>query len=73
MKCRQGGRAAIRRERPCCVQRVAEAGGNALGQGRLASDELPTLAAAITIEVVAIRAGEAVKGTAPADGPEAPA
>ena len=45
-----------------------EAGGSFLGLG-LASDELPTSAAELVIQVVAIRAGEAVEDTTPPGRP----
>jgi hypothetical protein len=47
----------------------AEAGGSFLGLGRWASEELPTSAAELEIQVVAFRSGEAVEDTAPPGGP----
>jgi hypothetical protein len=43
----------------------AEAGGSFLGLRQWASEELPTSAAELEIQVVAVRAGEAVEDTAP--------
>jgi hypothetical protein len=71
--CCQDGRAAIRRARPSCVKRAAEAGGSFFRQGQSASDELPTSFAELTIVVVAIQTGEAIKGTVPPGQPEAAA
>jgi hypothetical protein len=47
----------------------AEAGGSFLGLGQWASEELPTSAAELEIQIVAIRAGEAVEDTAPPGRP----
>jgi hypothetical protein len=43
----------------------AQAGGSLLGLGQWASEELPTWAAELEIQVGAIRAGEGVEDTAP--------
>ena len=43
----------------------AEAGGGFLGLGQWAVEELPTSAAELEIQVVAIRAGEAVEDATP--------
>ena len=44
----------------------AEAGGSFLGLGQWASEELPTSAAELEIQIEATQAGEAVEDTAPA-------
>lgn len=67
--CCQGGYPAIWHVLYETAGRSAEAGGSFLELGQWASQELPTSAAELEIQVVAIRAGEAVEDTAPPGWP----
>ena len=65
--CCQDGNAALWYVRFEAAGWSAEAGGSFLGLGQWTSEELPTSAAELEIQVVAIQAGEAVvEDTAPA-------